>query len=203
MSERAPHSREPAVPRWMGMVALGFYLARVIELVSGYPAANLLWSCNVASVLVAIGLLYGRPTLNAIGVFMLTVGTPVWMIDVATGSPLYLSSVLTHFGIYGLGLIGVHYLGLPRRTWWLTLLVYTAGLVFGRLLGPPSENINFAYAIPPGWSAFGIPLESVPASLARWALSHPLYLLYNTLVCTVSALLCQLLMPVVGIAPRR
>src|SRR5205823_202095 len=92
-------------------------LAHAIEILVGYPAANLLWSCNVGALAVALGLAARAPGPTAVGAFLLALGWPFWVLDVATGGALLVTAPLTHLGALGLGLWGVRRLGLPRLAW--------------------------------------------------------------------------------------
>ena len=151
------------VPIWMGLCALGFYGAHAVEL-TGYPAINFLWSCNVACVLVFTGLLLGLRTVNAVGGFMLAMGNIFWIIELATGGPLLYTAPLTHVGIFALSLMGIRRMGLPRQTWWLTALTMLLLSGVTAWLGTPTENINHAHATPAGYES--------------WYPSHGAYLVF-------------------------
>ena len=186
------------IPKWMGQLAVACYIAHAIELLLRFPASNLLWSCNVASLCVCVGLLTRRPTWNAMGVCMLTVGNAVWFIELGTGGELLPTAPLTHLGIYALSLVAAYRMGLPRYTWFYTCLAIGAALILARLAGPASENINFAFGIPEGWSAYAIPLSRVPDALTPWQSSHALYLVINGCICAVQALAIQWVLPRLG-----
>lgn len=157
--------REP-VPRAWGWIALACYTAHALELVLRFPAQNLLWTCNTATLLVVWGLLARRPLANAAGCFMLVPGNLFWILDLLGGAPLLPTSLLTHGLVFGLAIAGVRRLGLPPATWWTALAGIAASTAAARLAGPESENVNLAFRIPPGWEW-------------RWP-SHEAYLLAIT-----------------------
>ncbi|HYO78224.1 MAG TPA: hypothetical protein VE010_17320, partial [Thermoanaerobaculia bacterium] len=101
--------------RALGIVALLFYAVHAaVHLYRGEPY-NLLWTCNVAALLVGLGLVWRNATLNAIGLLWSCFGTWLWLLDVATGGEFILTSTLTHLGAFGVGLYGIRVLGTPRH----------------------------------------------------------------------------------------
>jgi len=80
--------------RVLGIVAFVFYaIHATAHLYRGEPY-DLLWACNVAAVLVALGLLLRNATLNAIGLLWLCFGTSLWILDLATGGEFLPTSTL-------------------------------------------------------------------------------------------------------------
>lgn len=153
------------IPRAWGVVALACYLLHALELVVRFPAANLLWSCDVAAVLVSVGLLTSRPLPVAAGCFMFIPGNIVWVLDLTTGGELLPTAPLTHGVVFGLSIAGARRLGVPRSTWWTATLVMAACTATARIIGPAEENVNLAFRIPPGWEA-GWPSHGV--YVATW-----------------------------------
>src|SRR5687767_11283987 len=141
----------PDVPRAWGWIALACYLAHAVELLARFPAANLLWSCNVASLLVVVGLLARLPLANAAGCFMFIPGNLFWILDLLAGSELLPTSPLTHVLVFALSIAGVRRMGVPPATWWTMVLGIAAATAAARLVGPESENVNLAFRIPKGW----------------------------------------------------
>jgi hypothetical protein len=161
-------ARRPASTR-LGLLAAAFYAAHAVELVLRTPAENLLWSCNVASIAVAAGLLLGSPTWSAAGGLLLVVGQPIWILDLATGGAFLPTSLLTHVGVAVLSLLGARRLGVPKRAWIAGAALLAAATVASRVVSSTKENVNLSQAIPPGWEFFP---------------SHGLYLVcLGTLLC--------------------
>jgi hypothetical protein len=115
---------------------------------------ELFWACNVATALLAVGCLAERPRLVAIAFSWLCFGTPMWLLDVATGGEVMVTSLFTHFGGLVLAWLAVRQLGMPRHTWWWA----TGGLVTvmwaTRVLSPPLLNINLSHAVWAGWEPY-------------------------------------------------
>jgi hypothetical protein len=154
------------LPRWVGPVALGCYVAHAAEILVGYAPANLLWTCNVGALAAALGLLARAPAPTAVGAFLLVLGEPFWIIDLATGGALLYTAPLTHLGMLALALWGVRRLGLPRATWWLTSAAVSVATGAARLVGPPAENVDLAFAIPLGMGRPWLPHLAYLAALA-------------------------------------
>jgi hypothetical protein len=99
--------------RALGAVVLGCWVAHAIDLAIGYPLANLLWSCNVATLLLAIGLASGRERVVAIGTLLLIVGEPFWIFGILIGD-FTVTSPLTHVVAPLVGLASLRRSGSPR-----------------------------------------------------------------------------------------
>lgn len=147
----------------LGVVALACYAVHAGFHVARGEAADLLWACHLATVLVGIALLTAAPTLNAIGFFWLLIGDALWLLDLADGAPLLPTSLLTHGGGLLLSLYGLRQYGLPRHAWWQAVLAFLALQQICRWLTPPAANINLAFAVWAGWEAR---FPSYPAYLA-------------------------------------
>ncbi len=137
-----------------GILAVVFYAAHAIELGLRLPLANQLWSCNVASLLVVLGLLGGSAVVNAAGGLLLLVGEPVWIYDLAEGGAFFPTSVLTHVGVAALSLLGMRHLGLPRRAWPLSVAALAVATVAAALTSSAADNVNVAVVTPPGFERF-------------------------------------------------
>ena len=151
----------------LGLCGVLAYGVHAIHYVSRRQEENLLWFCHLAALCIGIALFVRSPTLNAIGLLWLSVGTPCWFLYLAAGGPLLLGSVLTH-GTLLLSLFGVSRLGWPRDGWWKALLALAGVFALTRLVTPPAANVNLAFAIWPGWE--------------RFFPSHAVYLLFLTVL---------------------
>ena len=135
----------------MGALALAFAVFNAVSILLHRDPADLLWACHVACTLVALGLLSGRPLPNTIGVLWLSVGVPLWLLDLAGGGQLHPTSVLTHLGGLLLGIAGIRALGLPRHAWAKAILALALLGLVCRLGTPAHANVNLVHAIHPGW----------------------------------------------------
>jgi len=144
-------------------MALACVAAHAVELLVRQPPENLLWSCNVASLLAALGLLTGTATVNAAGGLLLLAGEPVWLVDLASGGSLEATSLLTHLGVAALALVGMRRLGVPRRAWPAAVVALAVATIAAALTSSAAQNVNLAVVTPPGW---------------EWFPSHGVYLLW-------------------------
>lgn len=172
--------------RKLGIAVLAIYFAHVAELLATHPPGVLLWSCDVATVVVAIGLLAPSPMLNAAGALMLIVGLPMWAISVALGEPLLWTAPLMHAGVPAIAIVAMRKIGLPRRSWIPAALFMIAATIAARLFTDPAENVNLAHAVPHGFERLPLPVYfallapvllaatiAVEALLRRFALASP------------------------------
>jgi len=169
--------------RALGAIALACFAAHAIDILVHHDAANLLWSCNVGAATAALGLLVRRPLLVATGAVMLILGEPLWLIDLSTGGEWMWTSPLTHVGVLAVALIGARRLGVPRSTWAWSTAAIGAATAAARLLGPPDDNINLAFALPRGWA---------------WFPSHRLYMVCLGTTIGLSAIAAQLVLRAFG-----
>jgi hypothetical protein len=143
--------------RSLGLVVLAFYAAHVAWHVARGTTGDLLWACNVAVPMLAVGC-FSAPHraaafLCASAVMWLAYGAPMWVLDVSTGGDFVPTSILTHFGGLAVGVVVVRRLGWPRGAW-LFACAGTATLVgVTRLFGSPERNANLAFRVHDGWEA--------------------------------------------------
>lgn len=137
----------------IGALALaGLVVHGANHVLSGTPM-DLFWACNIATLLLASACFFEKPRLVAVATMWLTFGTPMWILDVATGGVVMWTSSLTHIGALGLGLYATRRLGVPDKTWvWATAALVGVMLVT-RYATPPALNINLAHAVWAGWES--------------------------------------------------
>jgi hypothetical protein len=135
----------------LGVLALTFYLVHGAELALDHTPWDLLWLCNVANVLIGLGCLTGLRAVTAVGLSWVLFGVWLWVLDLLSGSPLQVTSILTHLGGPAVGLAALRKVGWPRGTWWRALLAELALLGLTRLATPRAANVNLAFAVWPGW----------------------------------------------------
>lgn len=133
---------------WLCLAAIVIHGVNHVRLGTPY---DLMWECNIATLVLGLGCLSERPRLVAIPTMWLCFGTPLWALDLLTGGVFMLTSFLTHFGALALGLHATRKLGMPRHTWlWATVGLIGVMLVT-RYTTPPALNINLAHAVWSGW----------------------------------------------------
>jgi hypothetical protein len=140
--------------KWLGLLALAFYAVHCAYHIRQAHPENVLWACHVAAAVIGVGLLGGWPACVAVGVIWLVVGEPLWLFDVATGSELQPTSLLTHVGGLIVGIIGLRQLGTPAHVWWKALLALAALQQLCRWVTPPDANVNVAFAIYPAMRSY-------------------------------------------------
>lgn len=134
----------------LGLLFYGTHAA--YHLLHHHPE-DLLWMCHVATLVIAAGLILPCPTANAVGVLWLTLGVPLWILDMSTGGEILPTSLLTHVGGMTLGIVGMRRLGMPRHAWWKALLALCFLCLVTRLVTARSANVNLTYAVYQGWEA--------------------------------------------------
>jgi hypothetical protein len=114
-------------------------------------AYDLLWVCNVAPLVLAIGCALRLPGPVAVATLWLFYGTPVWLVDLATGAGIILTSVLPHLLCPVLGVLALREVGLPRHAWLRASGALVVLMIVTRLITPPTANVNLVHAIWHGW----------------------------------------------------
>ena len=117
-------------------------------------AHDVLWMCNVAPVLLAVGSGIRDATLVAVGTLWLGYGTPLWLLDLATGSNLIPTSVLPHVLCPVLGILATRELGVPKHAWLHATAALVVVLLLARVFTPPESNVNLVYSVWKGWEAY-------------------------------------------------
>ena len=134
-----------------GTLAVLFFLIHAGALVYAGEPYHIIWSCHLGCLIVGMGLLVRLPWLYAIGFFWLTMGVPLWLLNVLTGHEFMLTSILSHGGGVIVAVYGLRFMEIPRFAW----AAATAGLaVLGlltRWVTPPDANVNLAFAVWSGW----------------------------------------------------
>jgi hypothetical protein len=138
------------------------------HIAEGHPY-DVLWVCTVSSLLIGAANLARSAQLNAIGLLWLTLGVPLWLIDMASSHQWMPTSFVTHTAGPVLGLVTAWRLGFPRRSWWKALAAHVALQQFTHLTTPPDRNINVAFAVHPT----ALPLTT----------SYPLYWSVMLVIC--------------------
>ncbi len=134
------------VPLWVyGAIALSFFAIHGGRQLWNSRPENLLWACHLACAVIGLGLLLRSKEINAIGVLLLTVGVPTWLVNLFFDGEFFATSVLTHVGGLTLGVIGLRRLGLPARAWRHALASAALLILICRLATPVGRNVNLAF----------------------------------------------------------
>jgi hypothetical protein len=134
-----------------GILVIVFFLIHAGVLVRAGEPYHILWSCHLACLMVGIALLVRLPRLQAVGFFWLTMGVPLWLLNIITSRDFMLTSTLSHIGGLIIAVYGLRFETLPRFSW----AAAAAGLVvlggFSRLMTPRYANVNLSFAVWQGW----------------------------------------------------
>jgi hypothetical protein len=112
---------------------------------------DLLWACNIAVPMLAVGCFFGLPLACAIAYSWLAFGTPIWILDLATGKGMIPTSVFVHLVAPLIAVFALRKLGWPRHVWLATTVASALLLVVTRLVGSPRQNVNLAFRVHDGW----------------------------------------------------
>ncbi|WP_437493612.1 hypothetical protein WME75_20930 [Sorangium sp. So ce1014] len=149
----APSSSSSSRLRVLGGLAATAFLVHGGNHVRRGSPHDVLWMCNVAPLLLAAGCFLAKPDLAAIAALWLAFGTPMWLLDIATGSGLILTTFLPHVLCPVVAVLAVREMGLARRAWLKATgaLLALGGLT--RVLTPPEANVNLSHRVWAGWEA--------------------------------------------------
>lgn len=134
-----------------GVAALACWMIHGGNHVLRGTAHDLLWACNVAVPLLAIGCFLGLRVMCAIAVLWLSFGTPIWLLDLATGAGLIPTSVFVHLVAPVIGIAALRKLGWPPRAWLSATIASALLLAVTRLAGSPRANVNLVFRVHDGW----------------------------------------------------
>lgn len=163
--ETNPTMSEAALPLWLKLAFTGFIVLWLPLVITSLGWQNLLWLCDLANLLVLIGLwLESRLLLSSQLVATLVIGL-VWTIDLASAltlgvhpfsattylfdasqplAPRLASSF--HVAVPLVLLFAVSRLGHDRRGWRLQTAICWIVLPLGAVLADPERNINWVRA---------------------------------------------------------
>ena len=145
--------------RWLG-IALLAALALHAWSMGRADLPHMLWSCHVATFVLAVGILLRAPTLVATGfLFHLAIGLPAWSVEVILtrgtfgGTAVIGRVVATSILVHGLPIVaGVLFLGFRKIAFTAVPLAWLiqAGMVpVSRWLTPAEFNVNLSHAVWP------------------------------------------------------
>lgn len=144
--------------RWLGILPLLFFVSRAIQYI--YVAKTpeqILWSCHISNLMMAIGIFFNLPWLIRISAFWQILGLPPWVIDMFN-SGITAISVFTHLGGCIVAMIALSVVRSKRGSWLPSLAYFLVLQQITRLLTVPGPytNVNvahFAYAGMKNWFA--------------------------------------------------
>jgi hypothetical protein len=158
-------------PRALGLVPAAFWVFALAVYAREARLDEMLWVCNVADLLLAVGLFAGWRGLVRTSTLWVVVGLPLWIWDVA----------LTDFSLHGLfihvlaGVVGIAALRgdrWPGRTWPGAAALGLAMQLAAHWLTAPALNVNVSHS----------PYLGVDG----WLSSYPVYWALNIVAMTTA-----------------
>ncbi len=137
--------------RLLGLLPLGFFLVHALYYVYHGGLSHLLWMCNIGNLVLAMGLLLGRPALIRLAVFWLIPGLPLWIWFMVMKGGWLLTSTFSHVGGLVVGLMALKKVRADRSTWLYAVAWYLFLQVICRLFTPAELNVNVAHKVYSGW----------------------------------------------------
>lgn len=113
---------------------------------------EMLWSCNVTAVMIAVGVLLDRREFTSVGwLTFVSVAFWMWMLDLGAGATTTVASVVIHVSSPLVGALHVRRVGVWRWALAAAAIVQVVLFLISLTLTPPALNINMAHAV---WSPF-------------------------------------------------
>jgi len=145
--------------RLLGLLPLCFFIARAIEYVAiAKTPEQMLWSCHVSNLMLALGMFLGNPLLIRVAVFWQILGLPPWIMDAVVSGMIKPVSIFSHLGGSIVAIIAIRQVGAKRWSWVPSLIYFVVLQQITRLLTDPGPytNVNvahFAYGPMKDWFA--------------------------------------------------
>ena len=164
----------------LGVLPMLFFVLYLAVAMQRGKAAEGLWMCHVANLLLAAGMLTRKPRLVGMALAWIILGIPLWALDVWRSGDVSAVSVLSHLGGLALGIYAAWRLRLSSNPWLAALLLFVALQQLCRWLTPEALNVNLAHAEYEGWNgAFGgywayWLVTTLAAAAALWAIGRTL-----------------------------
>ncbi len=188
----APHVRPSAEVRgqclWLGRFGVGLFLCHVAYCALTEHVAEAFWVCHVAFLVLSLGMWLGWARWVSVGALCLLAGTPAWLVNVAAGLPMGITSACTHLGGFAYAVVGLRRLGIARHSWIAATLFVGLVQCVCRLATPAALNINAAFEV------YG-PLQPYFASHLRYEIA------LGVIAATLFFGLETVLRACVGVAP--
>lgn len=129
------------------LVVLGIHIGAKIE---GGLLWEMLWSCNVTALLVAIGVLVDRREVVSVGwLTFVAVGFPLWILDQAVGATTTWPSAAAHMLTPAVGFVYVRRAGLWRHSVTTAFVLHVLLVVLSMTFTPAALNVNMTHEVWP------------------------------------------------------
>ena len=145
------HRSASRAARAAGLLPLSLFALTALEHLRIGQLYELLWMCNIANLLVGIGLLAQRSSVALIGTYWIAYGSAWWLYDGLAYGGITLLSSLKHAGTTSIGIAAALLAGDPLldrarpRVFWLSTLAFCALQAICRAFTSELANVNFAF----------------------------------------------------------
>jgi hypothetical protein len=134
------------------IIGLLLIVTLVMSTIIYHDITNIFWLCNISTLFAGVALLFGKPQSALIGATYMILGLICWLLNVIVNNTFGDTiSYISHFCFAGLAVYLFIRIPVGRYLWLGCLCWYILAQVLSRLFTPPSENINLAFSIWPGW----------------------------------------------------
>ncbi|MGH9940023.1 MAG: hypothetical protein ACREAM_27590 [Blastocatellia bacterium] len=143
--------------RLLGILPLCFFIARAIEyMVVAKTPEQMLWSCHISNLMLAVGMFMGNPFLIRVAVFWLILGVPPWIIDMVWSKQITVIRIFSHLGGFIVAIVAIRQVGAKRGIWIPSLIYFALLQQITRLLTEPGPytNVNVAHFAYGQWVLF-------------------------------------------------
>lgn len=143
--------------RLLGILPLCFFIARAIEYAAvAKTPEQILWSCHISNLMLAVGMFLGNPFLIRVAVFWLILGLPPWILDMVWSKLITIVSIFSHLGGVIVAIIAIRQVGAKRGSWIPSLVYFVILQQITRLLTEPGPytNVNVAHFAYGQWVLF-------------------------------------------------
>lgn len=157
----SPAARRAPTDGVLGAAALVCYAVHAGQHVWKGSAADALWACHVANLVLAASFVGSLRRGFGVGLMWLIVGNAMWVLYLVDGGAFQATSLLTHVGGLLIAIAGCLRYGIPPGAWGAATLGLIALQLLSRLVTSPDANVNVA------WHAYGSWGDLIP--------SYPIY----------------------------
>lgn len=135
----------------LGVVPLALFGTYAAVAAQRGRAADALWMCHVANLVLAIGIFARAPRIIGVAVLWIVIGIPLWAMDAWLNRTMAPVSLASHLGGLAIGMYAASRLRLSSNPWIAALALFIALQQACRWWTPRALNVNVAHAEYAGW----------------------------------------------------
>lgn len=132
--------------RLLSILPLVFFIAHLRYHYNQGAASNIFWMCNISILTLSLGLFLNKPVVIRVSALWLTLGFPLWIIDLMQFWETPITTFLVHIGGVCIALYSLKYIGFSRNLWLHSFVWYLTVQQFCRICTPISLNVNLAHS---------------------------------------------------------